>query len=278
MNMRRFIRAAILPLICLILPGLISCTRVPSDRPVDDPKLEILIPNTGKSDCCLIFAGDSTLLIDTADADDADAIGSILRERGRNAVDLMILTHYDSDHVGAAGSLIRDFDVKSVVGPDYVRNSLAMSALTESLSDKGGALERLTADRILTFGDLEVQISVPRSGGYSDENDYSLIVTLKIGQKKLLFLGDACNARLKEFDRESDGPYDFVKLPHHGDYESALTELFMTCRFRYAVLCEDKAEDSRLAALLENYSVQTCRTYDGQVRVLCDGQSVEVTQ
>lgn len=256
-----------------------TATGAPStDTPIADAPLTIQILNTGKSDCCVVFYEEYTILIDTADSDDLSAIRKVLSDKGRIDVDLMILTHYDNDHVGSAGELIGSLDVKEVIGPDYDRKSFPMAALDENLAAKGGELKRISENAEYRFGDLSVSVSAPKAASYSDENDYSLITTLTFGEKKLLFLGDACNIRLKEFYREADTVYDFVKLPHHGDYESAMQSIFLTSKFGCAVLCEAEKEDSRLTTLLENYSVQTFRTYDGTVTVRSDGAELTVVQ
>ncbi len=289
-------KSVLIRAICLVLAlislFLIGCTPVqppesessqttgnpPAGVPIPNAPLSIEILKTGKSDCIIIIYEESTILIDTADPDDLSAIRKALEEKGRTSVDLMILTHYDNDHVGSAGELIGSLDVKEVIGPDYVRNSLPMVALTENLAAKGGELKKLTQNAEYTFGALSVSVSVANETTYSDENDYSLITTLTLGEKKLLFLGDACNARLKEFYRDANTTYDFVKLPHHGDYEGAMPSIFMTCGFRYAVICAAEKEDSRLTTLLENYSVQTFRTYDGTVTITSDGKELAVVQ
>ena len=79
--------------------------------------------NTGKSDSILIRMDDQVILVDTGDDDDYNAIKAKLDGYGINTIDYLIITHYDNDHIGAADDVLKNYTVKMVYAPDYVRNS-----------------------------------------------------------------------------------------------------------------------------------------------------------
>lgn len=260
----------------LILSLLLPCGCSPSERV--DAGLTVRLLNTGKSDAILIFTADATILIDTADADDSQLIKNALNEAGREQIDLLILTHYDSDHVGSAAEIVRSFEVKVLIGPDYFRDSNEMSSLNKAMSAKKLTFDRLTADTEYTFGDLSLSVSVPELKSYEDKNDFSLITTLYYGNMKFLFLGDAHKVRLAEFYPVAESSYDLVKIPHHGDYTKELGKLFSKSTFSYAAICESEPEDASLTAMLQNYAVTFYRTYDGDITVTTDGEKMFVKQ
>lgn len=260
----------------LILSLLLFCGCTASEKQAAGLTVRLL--NTGKSDAILIYTADATLLIDTADADDCEAIKNALNEAGREQIDLLILTHYDSDHVGSAAEIVRSYEVKALIGPDYFRDSDEMKALSKAMSAKKLTFDRLTEDTEYTFGDLTLSVSVPLLKNYEDKNDFSLITTLSYGKTKLLFLGDAHKVRLAEFYPAAESAYDFVKIPHHGDYTKELGKLFTQSSFSYAAICESEPEDTALTAMLQNYSVTFYRTYEGDITVTSDGEKISMKQ
>ena len=80
--------------------------------------LQLTFLDTGKSDCIVIEAGESVVLNDTADADDAAAICAYLDERGTTRIEYVILSHFDKDHIGSAADLLYRYEVGCVLMPD----------------------------------------------------------------------------------------------------------------------------------------------------------------
>lgn len=269
--MKKLLHTVASILLCIVL--LTECA--PSAASKTAP-LTLRFLNTGKSDAIVILTEDATVLIDTADSDDAELIYDTLTAAGRERIDLMILTHYDNDHVGAADALVRTLEVERVIGPNYFRDSSEMTSLGRALAEKGTTLERIGADEVITFGDLSIGLSVAKMQNYEDPNNFSLITTLKFGEISLLLLGDACSERLSEFEAVAADRYDLVKLPHHGEYTKALKKLFDRSSFTHAVICEGQKEDPALTALLENRSVQVYRSYEGEIVVGTDGKTLTV--
>ena len=77
--------------------------------------LKLTFLDTGKSDCIVIEAGESVVMNDTADLDDAAAICAYLDERGRTRIEYLILSHFDKDHIGSAAALISRYEVGCVL-------------------------------------------------------------------------------------------------------------------------------------------------------------------
>ena len=75
--------------------------------------------------------------------------------------------------------------------------------------------------------------------------------------------------------------YDLVKMPHHGDYNKKLRELFLTARPQYAVLTADQERlrvEEETLALLEAGRCRAFYTDEGVVTATSDGKNVEVSQ
>ena len=65
----------------------------------EDPNLTITALSVGKADALVLKQAGHTVLIDTGEKDDGDKIVRFLKNRGIHSVDLLVITHFDKDHV-----------------------------------------------------------------------------------------------------------------------------------------------------------------------------------
>ena len=85
----------------------------------EDPNLTITALSVGKADALVLQQGGHTVLIDTGEKDDGDKIVRFLKNQGIHAVDLLVITHFDKDHVGGAVNVLKHLDVNSILMPEY---------------------------------------------------------------------------------------------------------------------------------------------------------------
>ncbi len=250
--------------------------------------------NTGESDAILIRMDDTVILMDTGESDDYAAISGQLDEYGITVIDHLILTHFDNDHIGSAAQILQNFTVGAVYMPDYVRDSIHYRRMMSTLELVDTAVHRVTEDVAIGLAQGEIVISPTElyaSGlvlGSDDshaleENNYSLITTVSFGEIRMLFMGDAEQARLKEFMEALDGEpdYDLIKIPHHGGYDKALGDLLRGCgNLRYCVVHAEDASlvEPSLVTAMRASGAAAYYTFGGDVRFATDGESMVVTQ
>lgn len=258
--------------------------------------------NTGKSDCILIRMDDKVILVDTGesegDVEDYGRIKGRLAGYGITVIDCLILTHYDNDHIGSAYRVLRDYTVKTVYMPDYVRNSSRYRAMMEMLDavEDRTVVKRLHDEEItvdMGYGSLSINASalyergeIAASSGDSestaDENDYSLITSVYFGETSLLLLGDAERARMEEFKETCTESYDLVKTPHHGGTDQGLRQFLYAATPTYCVVCTDDA--TQIQAQLATDMTNLCGadnwyvTCNGTVRLSTNGTDITVEQ
>ena len=93
-------------------------------------------------------------------------------------------------------------------------------------------------------------------------------------------MGDAENARIKDFVSTNNNTYDFIKIPYHGNYLKRLDSLLSSVSPKYAVITasnEEGAEADTLA-LLDNSNIKYYITRDGGVLLTSDGNSITMKQ
>ncbi len=248
----------------------ISVFVMPSCTANDSFSIDII--QTGDADCILICSGGKSVLIDVGEKDDYDRIKSVMDKRKVDSIDLMILTHYDNDHVGSASSVIYDYKVSEVIGPDYIRESSSMDNLDRALRYCGMTMKKLpggSEELKYEFGKAVLTVDVPQKKEYAGEDDYSLIVSLSYEGRNFLFMGDAMKERIGEYLPKLEGDYYMVKLPHHGEYYSTLGDLFKMTKITFAVVSVGNAErvGNKVRLTIEGTNPKGLYTYDGTVSI-----------
>lgn len=245
--------------------------------------LQMTFLDTGKSDCIVIETGTHVVVNDAADLDDWESICDFLKERQIEDIDYLILSHFDKDHIGSAAALLSKYRVGCVLMPAYEETSEQYLALTRALEETKTESRRLTEDYEFTLDNAAFYVDAPDAADYEDDNNYSLITAVSCGETRLLLMGDALKKRTGEFLESEAGKadYDLIKMPHHGDYNKKLPELFAAADPDWVVLTagaeRSRVEDKTLA-LLERSGCQVYYTDEGNVTVLSDGARVTVRQ
>ena len=287
---RRKIAALLIPvLLCLAGCGATAAEpeALPTSGSPGGEEFSVDILSTGKSDCILIRMDGQTILCDTADRDDLDAILALLRDRGVDRIDALVLSHYDKDHIGSAAGLLAAVTVGEIYGPDYVEDSDEYKALAAGVKATGTPWHRLLGEDVSWTTEHGSVLLDPPDVDYEDDNENSLIMVLTWREKKLVFLGDAEKSRSSEFlDRVktdltmTDGPWALVKLPHHGDSSGPLKKLLRRTAPFWAVETVSVFEEveSDLLEVLRETGTELYLTRDGAVRITWDGTGFTLEQ
>lgn len=248
-----------------------------------DSVLRMTFLDTGKSDCIIIETKGHVVVNDAADADDADMICKYLDNRRIEQIDYLILSHFDKDHIGSAAWLLSQYKVGCVLMPDQEKESESYLALMDVLAQTDTETRRLVEDYEFILEDVAFAVDAPDEDAYEDDNNYSLITAVSCGEVRFLLMGDALKKRTGEFLESDAGEarYDLIKMPHHGDYNKKLSELFETAMPDYVILTagkeRERVEDKTIELLIKS----GCRVFytdEGTITVLSDGRIVTLMQ
>lgn len=248
--------------------------------------LKVTLLKVGKADAIAIQTEKNTMVIDTGEEEDGEELVFYLKNQGITQVDTLLITHFDQDHVGGADTLIESMDVERVLVPDYEGTSTEYQDFMIALEEKGMTAERLKKAEEFELGSAKVLVEPPASceiknGEAEVDNNFSIITTVTHGKNRLLFTGDAEKQRIRQWMKEGNvSPCDFLKVPHHGVYNTALQELFETVAPEYAVICSSNKNpaDPQTIELLKKYNTHVFQTKDGNITVISDGTSLEMKQ
>lgn len=240
----------------------------------------------GKADAMLITTPDGVrILIDCGTNKGGKALAGRFAKEGVDAIDTLIITHYDKDHVGGADKILESVAVRQVIMPVYDKESKQYTQFMEALE----ALDGITTHPMEIQSDMTMQspdgvelsiTSAHRSSyGADEENDFSLAVRLTYGETRFLFAGDAETPRQLELLEEGDVACDVLKVPYHGRLVSA-SERFLTEACPQIAYITDSGEEpasEELIGILERLGARVFTSReDGDVTVVSDGKTVSI--
>lgn len=251
-------------------------------------ELRVDFYDMGKADAMLITTPSGVrILIDTGTNKGGKALAKRFEKEGIDAIDTLIITHYDKDHVGGADKILEELPVRQVIMPVYDKESKQHDQFVDAL-DAQAQIQlfpmAIRSDMHMESDDgvkLSLTAAHKQSYGRDEENDFSLAVRLQYGETKFFFAGDAEAPRQKELLEEGDVDCDVLKVPYHGRLVSTSEEFLAAASPKIAYITDGEEEPAspEVIAMLEGLGAQVYSSReDGDVTVVSDGQSVKVVQ
>lgn len=186
----------------------------------------VVVLDVGQGDAILVQDGRHAMLVDTGPG---AAVRSALAREHVLGLDLVVLTHTDSDHAGGLADVARASRVGAVGLADGVADALSeegsgLLALAEQAS--GGRLLGLSAGDELEVGRFRVRVLWPQApvDGADNEDSVVLLLSFEDGGKSMtaLLTGDAEADVVEPLALEgAAGQVDVLKAGHHGSKASA---------------------------------------------------------
>ena len=239
----------------------------------------------GKADCTLFQEGSTAYMIDTGEAENAPTILEALKENKIDHLDALVISHFDKDHVGGAAQILEAVTVDQVIEPDYTPENPEAEAYTSyrQALEKSNVPVTTVHDKLdLTLGTADLTILGTNGTTYAKntDNNASLLVYITHEGNRLLFAGDVEKQRINDLLADGVEPCDFLKVPHHGKYNSALPEYFRALGMKNAAItCSNKnPADAETVAALEGLGCKVYETVDGDIRVSSTSAGIQVSQ
>jgi competence protein ComEC len=210
--------------------------------------------------------------------------GPILRrlaEAGVERLDALVLTHAQTDHEGAALTLLRRVPARLIVNGGAGWSTAVQDGLPEAA--RGARRIAAHAGQVLELGGIRMRLLWPPPPGpgfrpEGDPNDRAIVAHIQSGDFDLLLPADAesnVTATLPLPDVEA------LKVAHHGSADEGLPALLERVRPEFAAIEVGRANtyghptESTLEALrVVDHVYRTDR--DGTIRLRVQGGAVRV--
>lgn len=243
--------------------------------------LKIHFFNAGKADAIILSKDDHHIMIDTGEATLSTNILQYFHNQNIKTLDYLIITHFDKDHVGSAADIINDIEIGAVLQSNVPKESDSYNSYLSALQDKGITPTTVSGDYTFTLANLDITVNGPEIIYDSNQsNNSSLIVSVTYDQNRFLFMGDAQNARLKDFLSMNQDKYDLLKVPHHGAYQKRLDNLLASTEPQYAIITDSNSEPASEETIdvLQQHDIKYYSTSNGEITILSNGKHIKVRQ
>ncbi len=262
--------------IILCMTILISCI------PAQVSGMDIYTFSIGKADCSLLSFEGINVLIDAGEEDDGKQIVKELETLQIKRLDLVILTHFDKDHIGGFQALTSAVPVDRVILPDYERDSDLYREMEAALLSHSISAQRLSDDLTFELGQAAFTIWSstktydPEKG---NDNQMSLVTAVSFGQTRLLFMADAEGGWLNDLCYKGyELGCDILKVPCHGKWQKHIPALLALSLPQFAIVTDSEKNPAAVKTLdaLSTMDITTLRTIDGDIHLFTDGKKVTV--
>ena len=223
----------------ILLPGIVVMVLWPEPQIVPRGTLEVTAIDVGQGDSIFVAGPDGkTMLIDaggpvgglsevaaaTSRFDvGEDVVSPYLWSRRIRHLDILVLSHAHSDHMGGMPAVIRNFHPRELwvsIDPD----SEAYRALLAEAHELGVTVRHFYAGDQIAWDGTQITVLAPQPGytnGGQPVNDDSLVLRMQYGKASVLLEGDAeapsedamlASGRMR--------PVTLLKVGHHGSKTS----------------------------------------------------------
>ena len=211
----RVVAASVSMMLVVVMGAAAAGTRIADalTRPQD---WQIAACDIGQGDAVLVRSAGVVALVDTGPS--PEPLAECLQVLGITRIDLLVLSHYDLDHVGGTEAVVGMVE-HALVGPT---GNAGDEALLDDLRGGGATIEEVSRGVTGTLGDLGWEVLWPKARlrGIEPGNDASVTMVFSpvaCTCLSALFTGDL--GELAQSLVLADGgvpAVDVVKVAHHG--------------------------------------------------------------
>ena len=278
-------------LVALVLCGLVIIMGSPARQHIRGLRLTMF--DVGQGDALMVQVGGHSLMVDAGGSPFGGSfdIGARILEpalwaRGVSAVDTLLLTHGDPDHIGGALTLIDDFDLRHLWQGIPVPRATSLQAVLERAATSAAGVEQRRDGDEFRLGEARLRVLHPPPPDWERQrvrNDDSVVIEIVYHDVALLLTGDiGVEVERAIVPRLTPAAIRILKVAHHGSRTSTSRELLEAWRPQIALISCGRGNPfghpaPDVIARLEAIGARIYRTdLDGEVTVDTDGSHVRV--
>ena len=200
--------------------------------------LTVAALDVGQGSSTALVSGGRTALVDcggTGSRSAGDIAADWFAAQGRARLDLLVLTHFDSDHVGGVEQLLYRMEVARIAIPAGEADPEDAALLLNLAEEAGTQVILVDETKYLPFGKAELTLFPPFSGGAS--NEAGLFVLCSVEDFDVLITGDADSFVEKMLVKYCAIPdIELLIVGHHGSKNSSCEEFLRATAPELAVI------------------------------------------
>ena len=192
--------------------------------------------DVGQGQCLIISGQQETLVIDCGgggkNANAGDIAAGILLGQGRRTVDMLALTHFDTDHCNGAVRLMNRVKVRGLAVPPYDEDDTQADKIIRAAEKLGVEVYIIQQDYLLETPSLRVEIFAPIG-----KTQPCLMYLISAGEYDAFVSGDADFEQELRFTLTHSVPdCELYVAGHHGSKNSGSAPLLESLRAESAII------------------------------------------
>lgn len=193
--------------------------------PTTDSSVRCTVLSVGHGGAVLVeFPTGQSMLYDCGAMGDpervAQTVQMALLKRGKNRLDLVVLSHADADHFNGAVPLLRNLGVGEIcVAKSFLQEEIpGIRNLVEDAARRGIPIRLIQGgDQWQVSDRVRMRVLHPGAGWNSRwDNANSIVLEVEANERKILLTGDLDRDGLQEVLKQKRVRYDMMMSPHHG--------------------------------------------------------------
>ena len=205
-----------------LLVGMFSLVILLGFIHIPNNKLEVIMFDVGNADSFLVKTPkERYILIDTGkkpflsgNSQAEMVIRKYLKDIGIKNLELLIITHFDSDHAGGAVDIIKKMDIGTVYVNSVEDNSKLANDIYTIAVKKDVNLAKAQDDKVVYE---ENDLILKTFQKYNkDDNESSVLTLLSYKNFDILFTGDAGVKPFRRIKSKMPSKVEVLKVGHHG--------------------------------------------------------------
>lgn len=231
----RFPRPAV-PILSL---ALLLCAAIGLGRlEADSADLTVAALDVGQGASTALLSGGQAALVDcggSGSRDPGDVAADYFASMGRTRLDLLALTHFDSDHFNGVEQLFYRMEVARVAIPGSDVDPADAALLARMAAEEGAEVIVVDGTARFFLGRSLLTLFPPLGGGTTNES--GLFALCSVGEFDALITGDADAYVEKMLVKYCPIPdIELLLVGHHGSKSSTCDELLAAARPELAVI------------------------------------------
>lgn len=179
--------------------------------------LTVTVLDVGQGQSVLLRAGNRTALVDCGgnEGNAGDTAADYLGNFGRDHLDLLVLTHFHTDHANGVPELLERLRVDVLAVPEVEEENPLRQEILDLAAAQGTQIVTITQNRTLALGAADLTLYAPLGAG--EANEAGLSVLCQAAGFSALLTGDmdqSIEARLVKYGGLPD--VDLLLAGHHG--------------------------------------------------------------
>jgi len=247
------------------------------------PELRVIYFDVGQGDSIFIETPDKHQIL----IDGGPSKSSLLEKISSSipfwdkSIDLIILTHVESDHVSGLFDVLDNYIVENILWSGVEKESKKNDTWKEMIKRENANIYLSEeVDQIILGETILDIINFDRSNFLEDINDTSVVCKLYYNNTSFLFTGDiSSKAENKIIDDNISA--DILKIPHHGSKYSSSEEFIERVNPLVAVIQVGKNSyghpTSEVLTRLSNFGIKVLRNdINGDIEIVSNGINYKI--